>query len=282
MTTRRTFISTMSAATVSMLALSPSIFAGTGGQKLKNIGFIAGIIGKELEGDWKAVLKKTVEYGFSEIEPGNYLGDSAAGFLAYCKQIGLRPCAKGISFNAKDNVLMKEMESINELEIKYAITYWPWYVGGPFKLEDCKRSADWLNKTGEICRKNGLTLCWHNHNKEFIPMEEGLPFDYLMNHTDKNLVKCEMDIYWVVKGGGNPVQLLKQYNGRVKILHVKDMAIGPEQDFACPGDGIIQFETIFREALNQGIEHFIVERDDCKDGMACLKSSGKYLKNLSL
>ena len=62
MTTRRTFISTMSAATVSMLALSPSIFAGTGGQKLKNIGFIAGIIGKELEGDWKKEVEIQCNY----------------------------------------------------------------------------------------------------------------------------------------------------------------------------------------------------------------------------
>ena len=160
MTTRRTFISTVSTAAASMLAFNPAIFAGTGGQKLKNIGFISGIIGKELEGDWKTVLKKTVTYGFSEIEPGNYLGESAASFLAFCKEIGLKPCAKGISFNAKEAVLKKELESINELDIKYAILYWPWLVGGPFGLEDCKKSADILNKTGKICRENGLTLCW--------------------------------------------------------------------------------------------------------------------------
>ncbi len=230
----------------------------------------------------KTILRQTVDFGFSEIEIGNYLGDSAQSFLNYCKEIGMTPCAKGISLTSKEDILKKELDSINELEIKYPIIYWPWFVGGPFKLEDCKRSADWLNKTGEICRKNGLTLCWHNHNKEFIPMEEGLPFDYLMNHTDKNLVKCEMDIYWVAKGGADPLQLLKKYSGRYKILHVKDMAPGPGQDFACPGDGIIQFQSVFKEALSQGIEHYIVERDDCKDGMACLRSSGTYLRNLSI
>ena len=101
MTTRRTFIATASTAAASMLAFSPSLFAGTEGQKLKNIGFISGIIGKELKGDWKSVLKKTVEYGFNEMEPGNYFGDSAASFLAFCKEIGLMPVAKGITFNAK-------------------------------------------------------------------------------------------------------------------------------------------------------------------------------------
>jgi sugar phosphate isomerase/epimerase len=282
MSTRRTFIATASTAAASMLAFSPSLFAGREGQKLKNIGFIAGIIGKELKGDWKAVLKKTVEYGFNEMEPGNYLGDSAASFLAFCKEIGIKPVAKGISFNAKEDVLKKEIESIHELEIRNAILYWPWLVGGPFGLEDCKKSAEILNKTGTICKDNGLTLCWHNHNKEFIPMEAGLPFDYLMSHTDKELVQCELDLYWVAKGGADPLAVLKKYKGRVKILHVKDMAPGVEQIFECPGSGIIDFPSIFKEALNQGIEHFIVEHDTVKDGMACLKTSGAYLRNLTI
>jgi sugar phosphate isomerase/epimerase len=137
-----------------------------------------------------------------------------------------------------------------------------------------------LNKIGEVCKKHGLTLCWHNHNKEFIAMEEGLPFDYLMNNTDKNLVKCELDIYWVKKGAADPVQILRKYKDRYRILHVKDMAPGPEMDFACPGSGIIDFPSVFSEALGQGIEHYFVERDNVVDGLACLKTSAMYLKNI--
>jgi len=282
MTTRRNFITTSATAAASLLAFNTSLLAASKGDKLKKIGFISAIIKKELNEDWKTILKQTVDFGFSEIEIGNYLGDSAQRFLTYCKDIGMTPCAKGMSLTTKEDTLKKELDSINELGIKNAIIYWPWLVGGPFKLEDCKRSANLLNKIGEICRNTGLTLCWHNHNREFIPMEEGLPYDYLMNHTDKDLVKCEMDIYWVAKGGADPLQLLKKYTGRFKILHVKDMAPGPEQDFACPGSGIIHFQPIFKEALNQGIEHFMVELDNCKDGMGCLKSSGNYLRNLSI
>lgn len=112
-------------------------------------------------------------------------------------------------------------------------------------------------------------------------MEDGLPFHYLMNNTDADLVKCEMDIYWVKKGGADPLEILKQYAGRIPILHVKDMAPGEEQDFACPGSGIIDFPSLFAEAYRQGIKHFFVERDNVDDGLACLKSSGEYLKNLS-
>ena len=167
------------------------------------------------------------------------------------------------------------------MELKYAVVYWPWLVGGPFSLEDCKNTAEILNKIGEICKKRGLIFCWHNHNKEFIPMEEGLPFDWLMNHTDKNLVKCEMDIYWVKKGGADPVDFLKKYKNRYGILHVKDMTGDAQQTFADVGSGIIDFPSVFSEAADQGILHYFVEKDNAVNGMETLKKSARYLKKIS-
>jgi sugar phosphate isomerase/epimerase len=89
-----------------------------------------------------------------------------------------------------------------------------------------------------------------------------------------------MDIYWVKKGGGDPLEMLKKYSGRIKMLHVKDMAEGPEQDFICPGSGIIDFAPIFKEAKKQGVKHYIVERDKEPNGIWCLESSGEFLRNL--
>lgn len=279
MTSRRSFISTVTVAAVSLM-ISRDLLAAPAKGKLKKFGFISGIIGKELAGDWKKILKQTVEFGFTELETGKYLGDSASSFLTYCKEIGIKPVAGGITFTEKEDELKKKLDSLAELNMKYAVNYWPWLTGGPFTLDDCKKSAELLNKLGAACKQRGLKLCWHNHNKEFIAMEKGLPFDYLMENTDKDLVECELDLYWVTKGGADPLALLKKYSGRYPILHVKDMAPGPAQDFECPGSGIIDFPTIFREAAKQGIEHYFVERDNVPDGMACLRASGTYLKNL--
>ncbi len=116
--------------------------------------------------------------------------------------------------------------------------------------------------------------------QEFIAMESGLPFDYIMNNTDASVVKCELDIYWVRKGGADPVEMLKKYRGRYLILHIKDMALGEAMDFECPGNGIIDFTAVFREAYSRGIDHFMVERDNVPDGTACLKSAAEYLNNL--
>lgn len=281
MINRRTFLTTTTGAAASLMLLNLPSDAAPEPKKLARIGYISGIIGKELETDWQTTLKQTVGYGFTEIEIGKYLGDSATYFLEYCKEIGITPVAGGINITANEELLKQKLDLLAEIKLKYAVVYWPWQVGGPFSLEDCKHSAEILNNMGKTCQNFGMKLCWHNHNKEFIAMEEGLPFDYLMEHTDNDLVKCEMDIYWVVKGGADPLSLLNKYKDRFAILHVKDMAPGESKDFECPGSGIIDFAPIFREAAKQGVKHFFVERDNATDGMACLKSSAEYLKKLT-
>ncbi|MGK7396475.1 MAG: sugar phosphate isomerase/epimerase family protein [Candidatus Cyclobacteriaceae bacterium M3_2C_046] len=282
MSDRRIFLKHLAAGSAALLAwqnlsagLSPS-------KKVKKFGYITGIIKKELEQDWKQALKQSADYGFSEIETGGYMGDSASEFLAYCRDIGLKPVAGGISMTEDQDELMSRIDNLKAINVDKAVIYWPWKVGRPFGLEDCKVSAEMLNTIGETCKNNGMTLYWHNHDGEFNAMEEGLPFDYLMQHTDPDLVKCELDVYWAKKGGADPVEVMKKYPGRYGILHIKDMNNLQEMDFACPGEGIIDFAAVFEEAYRQDMEHFMVERDKVVDGMACLQSSSQFLKNLRI
>ncbi len=279
MITRRKFI-TGSAATLLTAAFLPDAFSVNPVRKLKNIGFISGIIGNELKGDWKAVLRQVASFRYTEIETGNFLGESAESYLSFLKETGLTPVAGGINFNASDQELLKNFDLLRKLQIKIAVVYWPWSTGGPFKLDECIKSAERLNYLGKFCHDNGLKFCWHNHDKEFIPMEKGLPFDFLMNNTDKSTVFCELDLYWVKKGGSDPLKVMQKYPGRYIILHVKDMAPGEKADFECPGSGIIDFGPLFREAEKQGINHYMVERDNVPDGIACLRSAAEYLKRI--
>jgi sugar phosphate isomerase/epimerase len=280
MYSRRKFLQMSALSGASFWMLPGLIQAAPAGKKLEKFGFISGIIGKELLSDWKAALKQSVQYGFTEIETGKYLGESAPEFMAFCKSIGLTPVVGGVPFTSDRSELNKNLDNLAELGIRYAVVYWPWTGSGPFMLEDCKKSADTMNKMGAICNERGMAFTWHNHNKEFVTMEKGMPFDFLMENTDKSLVSCEMDIYWVAKGGADPLQVLKKYSGRIPILHVKDMAPGEAMDFACPGSGIIDFPAVFREADKQGIEHYFVERDNVPDGLECLRTSGEYLRNI--
>jgi sugar phosphate isomerase/epimerase len=165
---------------------------------------------------------------------------------------------------------------------EYWVCYWPWQTDAKnITADEAKAAADNLNKLGQACKKGGIKFCWHNHNWEFEKAtSEGYPFDILMKNTDPQTVRSELDLYWVKKGGGNPLECLKKYPGRFEILHVKDMDATPERSFACPGSGIIDFKPIFREAWDQGVRHYIVEKDGEMNGVECLQSSAQYLKSV--
>ena len=279
MQSRRRFIKNLAVAGAAAAATPLMSCTDKTPHQLEDFGFISGLIGKEMKADWRGALQQAADMGFTEYEGGSY-GDSPQEFLSYLKSVGLKPVVSGIKFSEDMDEVKQSFDTALALEMPYVVSYWPWFTGGPFTLEDCKKSAPILNKIGELAKANGLQFCWHNHDKEFIEMEEGLPFDYLMANTDPELVQVELDIYWVKKGGSDPLEVLKQYAGRIPILHVKDMAPGEEEDFACPGTGIIDFGPIFAESTQQGIQHYFVERDKSPDGMACLATASEYLKNL--
>ena len=157
MVTRRNFIANAAATTAALMAF-PQLANSLPRKRLKNFGYITGIIGKELEGDWKSVLKKTAEMGYTEIETGKYLGDSATAFLSYCREIGLKPVVGGIGFTTDKDELQKQIDALLQLEMKYAVNYWPWTTDKPFKLEQCKKSAEMLNIIGEQCKKKRADL----------------------------------------------------------------------------------------------------------------------------
>jgi len=280
MISRRTFLKSSVLTTAGLMILQENSF--TISDNKLNIGFISNLIGKELRKDWKNTLKTAVEYGFTEIEISKTLTDSFSGFLDYCKEIGIKPIASGIPFTDDLIDLKKKLDGLSALEIKYPVVYVPWKSNGPYMLEACKKSSEILNKMGEACKKWNMELCWHNMDNDLILMEDGTPFDYLMTHTDRDLVKCELDIYWLVKAGGDPLYFLKKYKGRYPILHLKDMTSDQNKTFECVGKGIIDFPSIIKEALKQDIKHFMVEYDQVADGMACLKTGGEYLRSLSI
>lgn len=284
MLSRRRFIQTLTAGTAA--AILPGAYTACNFNhpgKLENIGFISGIIGRELEDEnWKDILQKTTEMGYTEIETGNYLGDSPQSFLEFCKDIGLKPIAGGGSFSRDMDEVNRSLDRLNSIEVQFAVMYWPWFGGAPLSGDNCKESAELLNIIGEVCRSRGMTLCWHNHDLEFFVTQESIvPFDYLMENTDKDLVKCELDIYWTKKGGADPLHILRKYRGRYPLIHVKDMAPGLEQDFACPGSGIINFQEVLSETVSQNIRHYFVEKDNATDGMGCLEAAALYLQSLT-
>ena len=129
-------------------------------------------------------------------------------------------------------------------------------------IDHYKQVADYLNIAGERCKKSGIQLCYHNHDFEFIKQGDIYPYDILLS-TDKDLVKMEMDIYWITKAGQDPIKLFSEHPGRFPLWHLKDMDKTPQQGFSEVGNGIIDFKEIFRHKKEAGLKYFFVEQDKC-------------------
>ena len=124
-------------------------------------------------------------------------------------------------------------------------------------LEHYKQVAEDLNKAGEICKKAGIQLCYHNHDFEFIQENGKYPYEILLSATDKNLVKMEMDLYWMTKAKQDPIKTFNENPGRFPLLHLKDMDKTDKQMFTEVGNGIIDFKKILAHANTAGVKYFL-------------------------
>jgi sugar phosphate isomerase/epimerase len=128
-------------------------------------------------------------------------------------------------------------------------------------LDHYKLLAEQFNKAGERCKKAGIQFCYHNHDFEFQKQGDTFPYTVLLQNTDKNLVKMELDLYWVTKAGHDPIALFNQHPGRFPLWHVKDMDKTAAKDFTEVGNGSINFKNIFTHADKAGMKFFFVEQD---------------------
>ena len=131
-------------------------------------------------------------------------------------------------------------------------------------LEDYQFLAEIFNGAGEICKKAGLRFAYHNHDFDFAGTNGRIHYDVLLDETDPDLFTMELDLYWIIKAGFDPLVYFQRYPGRFELWNVKDMEEGPEQFFAEVGQGIIDFRSIFARAGESGLKHYFVEQDECR------------------
>jgi len=248
---------------------------------LEVIGLQTSTISKPLREDYKATLQKVAEMGYNALELGGYMGPSMQEFKAFLAELGLDPLSGGASMIGLRDELDKNIEESLQMGKKYLICFWPWTDSAENKtIDDWKRLAGSLNKIGEKVKQAGLVFAYHNHDIEFKLTEGQIPYDVILENTDPALVNMEIDLYWIKKGGQEPVPYFEKYPGRFPVWHIKDMDDSPEQDFACVGRGIIDFPAIFAKADIAGMKHVFVEHDRPADPLECARVSCEYLKQL--
>ncbi len=132
-------------------------------------------------------------------------------------------------------------------------------------LDDVKSFAARLNGAGRVLHEAGMVLSYHNHQIEFRRIDGKTILDHLYDETDPRYLRGEIDTYWVQYGGGDPVQWCQRLAGRLPLLHMKDFAIGKDNQpvYAEVGSGNLDWARIIPAAEAAGCEWFIVEQDIC-------------------
>ena len=141
---------------------------------------------------------------------------------------------------------------------------WIVQAGYPSKdiksLSDVKRLADQFNKCGEIAKANGLRFAFHNHVDEFHELEGKIPFDVMIENTDKGLVTFQIDTAQLVYGGFKCHDYVNRYPGRFANWHLKD-ANADGKGSTEMGAGIVDFKSLFAVAEKAGLEDYFIEQE---------------------
>lgn len=279
MSNRRDFLKTAAAFTAAtmiapMAACSP---------KKKTIGLQLYTVRDKIQQNVKSTLEKVAQIGYNSVEAAGYNVNDSSFYGMPLKEFTSLLNSLGLTLNSSHTVF--ELDAADKVigdaaaaGAKYIV--YP-YLADQFRsdLDGWKMSAEKFNKMGEIAKKNGIQFGYHNHNFEFVETDGQIPYDLLVSQTDPSLVTFEMDLYWVNRGGQNPIDYFKKYPGRFQLWHVKDMVKTDDMFFAPVGTGRIDFQAIFAEKKSSGMKYFFVEQDSFKDmdPFESIEISYKYL-----
>ncbi len=153
-----------------------------------------------------------------------------------------------------------------------------------------RRTADRMNRAGELCRKAGMKLAYHNHAFEFGGRPGLRPIEIFRERLDPKLVLLELDVFWASVAGQDPLEVMKQWKGRLGPLHLGDKARGvkPQADEAILpgaavelGAGELELPAILKAAGNAGVHSYFVEHENMEgDPLESLRKSFAYLRSL--
>ena len=272
MTTRRSFLKKTTLASAAFF-ISPSFY------KSLYIGLQLYTVRDAMQQDPQGTLAKIAQIGYNSVEGATYTGTEKfygmdpKTFADVLKQNNLiMPSSHYRLGQEKTNGADTQGTMLHDWDkavddaaaagVKYMVCA---YLSEEERggIDHYKQLAEQFNKAGERCKQATIQFCYHNHDFEFKEQNGQLPYHVLLENTDKDLVKMELDLYWVTKAGHDPVEIFDHHPGRFPLWHVKDMDNTPQHDFTEVGNGVIDFKKIFNSADKAGLKYFFVEQDKC-------------------
>ena len=238
----------------------------------------------QLNEDFEGTMEYVAKVGYKYIEgyglgtDGQFLGTiTPAHYKKVIADLGMELKATHCSYTTHDKA-QKMIDAARETGLEYMIV--------PYTPDNVRKTADgWkevaenYNKMGEMCKNAGMKFGYHNHAFEFEKLDGIIPQELLIENTEADLVHFEADLFWVTKGGYDPLDLLKKYPGRIQLFHVKDAT--PELEGTTVGEGIIDFAKLFEAGKSDVLEYYFIEDEREDDPYKNIKADYDYMAKQS-
>ena len=224
--------------------------------------------------DFKATIRRVAEIGYAGVEFAGYGELSSKEMHTLLSENGLQALGSHVGLPALTSNFNQEADYCLEIECPFLVV--PWLEPGLRNGAGFSKLAETLNGLGQKSKERGLTLVYHNHDFEFQKNGSSTLLDTLLQSTDAELVKLELDTYWAAYAGVDPVEIIQKYSGRVATLHLKDMTV--ERTFTEIGDGTLDIASYTEAAQASGTRFFIVEND--KPAIPSLESAQRSYENM--
>ena len=216
-----------------------------------------------------ATLELASAVGYTDMEFAGYFSYNAKQIKQLLNETGLKAPSAHIPLTEFEKGLDSIIEDAKTVGHHYVVLPYLTEAQRGTKIDTYYQLAEKLNRWGEALKKEDIQLAYHNHDFEFETRDGEVPYDVLLNETDAENVKMELDLYWTVKAKQDPLALFNQHPGRFPLWHVKDM--DTQGEFADVGTGTIDFKSIFAHASKAGLEFPFVERDQTDDRLRTIR-----------
>jgi sugar phosphate isomerase/epimerase len=235
---------------------------------------------EEAARDMPGTLREISDIGYPAVELAGYGGFAPQDLHKVLEDLGLLVSGAHVplySWETNPETVLADMQA---LDCAHAVVPMvpPETRGDQASVA---RLAESFNRWGELCRKEGLSFSYHNHDFEFAPLGSSTMWDVLVRETDPQLVHLELDLYWIKYGGADPETVLRDVADRVSLVHLKDMAPDDTRSDLPVGEGTLPWNDLLEAADAGGVEWYVAEQDNPRDALEDVRISLQYMRGLA-
>lgn len=215
--------------------------------------------------DMTGAIAKLGAIGYKAVEFAGYGNSEPNAIREALDQAGIDGIAAHVPLSRIDGEFDTVVAEMHVLGCKHLII--PWLAPEMRNQTGYGHVIATLNQRAPEARDAGLRIGYHNHDFEFIAVDGIFPFDRIADSTDPSLVSLEIDCGWVQYAGQDPAAIIRQYAGRVPLLHAKEEQVDGVEDLPAPGSGPLDWPGIVAAGNTAGSEYLIAEDDKPIDPM---------------